>query len=384
MAAYEGAVAGAAELLIQPFVYAHKNEIGSPYELEDALAAIGTAALGSAALGGGVAGMVGYLRNAAKIADDYPQHVGAQGSKEALNRMADDLEANPGRTELVDDIDLDVRHFYARTNEEIAQEILDIRSRGPVSEDDAIRIEAARAVVESRKGRWGDVIQREIDAAVLDEKARLTAGTSERLTRGERKQLREELTELVTRRNQVEPDSPKVVKQKGVPARKAKAEAVKRAKLEAETEVAELTRQIDAIEQRLESSSRGSRAESDLTRAEQGIYSQGLKDRIAEIKHHRLVEMDAEYARTIEKHRSAQASTRAKPEHYGVDLDSSEPVMTREQLEEGDNILAARFAEDSDDVQIVISGESMSVKSFIQEQDDLIAEMEAARACQYG
>ena len=101
VAAYEGAVAGASELLIQPFVFAHKNEIGSPYELEDALAAIGTAALGSAALGGGVAGMVGYLRSAAKIADDYPQHVGAQGSKEALNRMADDLEANPGRLDTV-------------------------------------------------------------------------------------------------------------------------------------------------------------------------------------------------------------------------------------------------------------------------------------------
>lgn len=59
----EVALAAGAETFIQPLVFAHKHTINSPYEVEDALMAIGTVAIGSAILGGGVGGLSGYLRN---------------------------------------------------------------------------------------------------------------------------------------------------------------------------------------------------------------------------------------------------------------------------------------------------------------------------------
>ena len=59
----EVALAAGAETFIQPLVFAHKHTINSPYEVEDALMAIGTVAIGAGILGGGIGGLSGYLRN---------------------------------------------------------------------------------------------------------------------------------------------------------------------------------------------------------------------------------------------------------------------------------------------------------------------------------
>jgi hypothetical protein len=60
----ELAIAAATETAIQPFVFAHKNDIESPYAIEDALAAIGTAATFGAGLGFVAGGLTGYFRGA--------------------------------------------------------------------------------------------------------------------------------------------------------------------------------------------------------------------------------------------------------------------------------------------------------------------------------
>jgi len=59
----EAAIAAAAETAIQPFVFAHKNDIESPYAIEDALANIGTATAFAGGLGLVAGGAAGYFRN---------------------------------------------------------------------------------------------------------------------------------------------------------------------------------------------------------------------------------------------------------------------------------------------------------------------------------
>ena len=61
----QGAIAVASETAIQPFVYKHKLEIGSPYDTQDAIEAIAYAAGGAAIIGGTLGGISGYLRNLA-------------------------------------------------------------------------------------------------------------------------------------------------------------------------------------------------------------------------------------------------------------------------------------------------------------------------------
>jgi hypothetical protein len=61
------AVAVASEAAIQPFVYKHKQDIDSPYDIDDSIRAITFAAVGSAVLGGALGGISGYLR---KLTED--------------------------------------------------------------------------------------------------------------------------------------------------------------------------------------------------------------------------------------------------------------------------------------------------------------------------
>ena len=60
------AVAIASEAAIQPFVYKHKHDIGSPYEVGDAIQAIAFTAIGAGVLGGAAGGISGYLAKTAE------------------------------------------------------------------------------------------------------------------------------------------------------------------------------------------------------------------------------------------------------------------------------------------------------------------------------
>ena len=65
----EAALNAASELMIQPFVYGHKQEIDSPYAASDAIKNIAFAAAGGAVFGsavGGISGIIGKSSNASK------------------------------------------------------------------------------------------------------------------------------------------------------------------------------------------------------------------------------------------------------------------------------------------------------------------------------
>lgn len=92
-----GAIEGATEMAIQPFVYSHKHDIGAPYDWKDALLNISTAAIGASALSGSTQGIKEFIRSARVSAE-------AKGMPEAeyLSRMEDTLSENPLRKEGMD------------------------------------------------------------------------------------------------------------------------------------------------------------------------------------------------------------------------------------------------------------------------------------------
>ena len=65
------AIAVASESAIQPLVYKHKHDIGSPYEFNDALMAIGTTAIGAGLLGGAMGGIASYFTRLSEDASKF-------------------------------------------------------------------------------------------------------------------------------------------------------------------------------------------------------------------------------------------------------------------------------------------------------------------------
>jgi hypothetical protein len=99
----------------------------------------------------------------------------------------------------------------------------------------------------------------------------LTGEASQRLSRGERKQLNKELQDLQYRLNRVTEEAIPQEKKRNVSARKQKAQEAKRGAAAAAEERQGIIMRIEAIEQRLDSHAVGVAAEADLTRMDQGI-----------------------------------------------------------------------------------------------------------------
>ena len=379
VAGAEFAIGATAETLIQPFVYAHKQEIGSPYSLNDSLEAIVSAALGGALLGGTATGLAGFLRSTAGIADSHPGNIGAQGAKQSLSRMADDIEMNPDRGIVTTSIGTSARAAFKMSNEDLSLEIVALKQADNLDIDGQIRLEAAEAVFESRKGKWSKNIQRDIEAAILEEQSVLIADTSPRLSRGDRKSLQAEVDELKGRRDLVEAAEPEVIDVKGKSARKAKSDALRKAEAEAAAERQALTGKIDAAESRLNVSRQAEEAEADLSRLEQGIYSKELQERLRAIEHRRMVEVDTEYLRKLEQARKALSETKATPQAYGV---PETPVYRApEALAESD--LAEFEALDVDSI-IRVDGENGSARDYINNLTEELEGLESVRVCALG
>jgi len=96
----EAGLAIAAELMIQPLVYQHKHDIGSPFEFSDAITNIAMAATGAAAIGALTGGLSGYFKSVREKAITQPLDNDAIASLQVLARVEDDLNLNPEKINL--------------------------------------------------------------------------------------------------------------------------------------------------------------------------------------------------------------------------------------------------------------------------------------------
>ena len=118
---------------------------------------------------------------------------------------------------------------------------------------------------------------------ILEKKAELTAETSSRLSRGDRKQLLKEKRDLEEKLSKVEDVPEKPVKKKDLSARQAKREAEELTRKLSDEERAIFQERIALINQKLAASNKGQEAEADLTRLEQGIIPERFKGELSEL-----------------------------------------------------------------------------------------------------
>ena len=78
----EAALNAASELMIQPFVYGHKQDIDSPYAASDAIKNIAFAAAGGAVFGSAVGGISGLIGKSAKASKGVEPNIVARDAQE--------------------------------------------------------------------------------------------------------------------------------------------------------------------------------------------------------------------------------------------------------------------------------------------------------------
>ena len=88
----EAALNAASELMIQPFVYGHKQEIDSPYAASDAIKNIAFAAAGGAVFGSAVGGISGVIGKSAKASKGVEPNIVARDAQEP-DSLAEGVDA---------------------------------------------------------------------------------------------------------------------------------------------------------------------------------------------------------------------------------------------------------------------------------------------------
>lgn len=330
----EAGLAIAAELMIQPLVYQHKHDINSPFEFEDALFNVVTAATGAAALGGVAGGISGYFKKVRETAETQPLDNDAVAAMDILARVEDDLNMNPEKIAL----DLD-----------------------------------------------------QIEADFLAEvKADLLAESSTKLTRKERKDLNQALTDLNRRLEQVTEAPPEVVQRKGIPARKAKADAKAEQKRIADDERANISAQINEVKARINADKVGSDAFADVSRIEQGIVPERYKKRLEQIKHDAQIDVDRTFLQEMNNKREVVNPPSKVPENYEVPKKEPETmgtmgsrerdVLSRQGIQSDyDNDIAAFNA--LENPKIIMDDEMVDAGDFMQEIDNAITGMDDILRC---
>jgi len=330
----EAGLAVAAELMIQPLVFQHKHDINSPFEFKDALVNIVTAATGAAAIGGLTGGISGYIKAVREKTVDLPLDDDAVMALSALARVEDDLNLNPEKISL----DLD------QVEKDFIQEV----------------------------------------------KADLTADASGKITRGERKKLNNELLDLEKKVSRITDEPLVIEKQKGVPARKAKAEAQEKVKRIADEERISIQSQIDGIKTRLDSDARASKAEADLSRLEQGKLSDIHAKRLSEIKTEAEIDVDSRFlAETNNKMETVNQPSKVKENYIqpAKKASTSGSITQRERAVVERNGLTKDYDNDIEafnaleNPRIVQDDQVVDAGAFMKSIDDELKGIEEVLTC---
>lgn len=331
----EAALAVVAETGIQALVYEHKQDIESPYTMQDALTNIVAGAAGAAAIGGVIGGISGYFRKAAEIADTEPQ---VKEQAEQLLRLAEDMEQNPVRLEI----------------------------------DEA-----------------------KITSDFIDEvKADLIADSSQKLPRGERKSLKNELFNLERAREKTEIEPIKVIKQKGVSARKSKQDAQRVAQENYQAKIDEIDNKINNIKTKLDADDLGRAAEGDLSRLEQGIIPERLQPELKNRINDQYIDADQKYLEQIEKKRTQVNNTKVSDTIYNKPADEVKPENNTTSLDQAELLEAQGLKSDYDrDIQAynelkqkrtIVDGEIVDAEPVMKAFDDELAGLDEVRVCSIG
>ena len=212
------AIGFASEAAIQPLVYTHKETIGSPYEIEDALTAIATVTVGAGILGGGAEGIAGYL---SKTASEASPFVGEQ-----------------------------IRKPFKYTPKEMEGQFLIVPTQK--------NIEAFKA----------DLIK--------TEKTKLLGLAGEKISRGQRKNINEELKQLQKQLTVVK-DTEVLFTKEGKPLKTKSVRHKRQAKERKQKSIKDIQQKINVLNKTLKKDREASLAEASISRLEQGILPESAQ-----------------------------------------------------------------------------------------------------------
>ena len=219
------AVALASEAAIQPLVYTHKQTIGSPYEIENALTAIATVTVGAGILGGGAEGIAGYLSKTASEASPFVGENIKQGYKSPLLSTSKKLQ----------------RELYQPGE-----------------------LKGQFVIIPTQKN-----IEEFKTNLIKTEKAKLL-GKTEGITSGQTKKLKGELKNLEFDLQKADKPPVKVVAKKGESARVAKQRVIREEKKRIQD-------RIDIVKKELARADEAKLARSQLSKLEQGILPESAQ-----------------------------------------------------------------------------------------------------------
>jgi len=297
--------------------------------------------------------------------------------------MVENMEANPARAVHSETLGTNTRKFFQMDSDELTQQIILMKREADPTEEIVVALEAAEAVLDSRKGRWATTLEMERQKAIGEEIEVLRVEEETRLSRGERKTLNKKLKDLQAQRNAVVEADPVVKKKKGVPARKAASDAKAKVKADADAKRAEITVKIDEVEARLEASRAGQEAKANLSRVEQGIFPRRLQDSINEINHQRMVKVDIDYLKRLEATRKEQSVI--GPVVEPVPVKTAEPSRKIDDIDPYEDIEMARYeALGQDSIVVSDTGDVLNARVFIDKQTEIMDGLESIKVCGIG
>ncbi len=303
-AAAAGGIAAAEEAVIQPLVYQHKNQIGSQYEISDAIENIAAAAVFGSALGAVGGGISGYLRKQRESAIDanFSELSPAQLSK--IEPQINKLKEGKVLTEA--DRESLKAFISVRDSEEVLDQLVMLDMYA--NDLDAMRAES--------------IGKEQLEASIADIKARVIGGeiqklipiAGQKLDRGTVKALKSELRDLEFKVNKLEnPTSAEIkrIKDEIIKKEQAKGASARIAKARAkEVAVKELsdTRQayedgISRIRQQLDVDDQAAQANKRIVNLEQGKLDEDVIRRIQDEENKFFTDIDADNLRDIETKR---------------------------------------------------------------------------------
>ena len=215
------AVAVASEAAIQPLVYKHKQDIDSPYDSDDALRAIAFAAGGSAILGGALGGISGYIR-----------------------KLTEDVST-----------------------------VANVFPEAPFSfKPTVIKGKASVAPTFENINNYKAQL-------IVEETEKLIGIAGEKITRGTRKTINKELTELQQQLKTVK-ESELLYTKEGKPLKAKSVRHKKQARERKEQDIKAIQEKINKLNKTLEKDRKSSAAEASISRLEQGILPESAQKKL--------------------------------------------------------------------------------------------------------
>ncbi len=370
--AIEAAINAGSEALMQPGIYRWQKELGQEYGFSDAAVNI----ISAGVFGGAVTGVVRGARPGShflleKAANSKILPKKARAAAKSMANFVHIKEANPSpKISKIDDeahyknIDTTIRAF--EEGRAVSPEEIYVGAINPQDNTGKGFFDQSTVLTKAEM----DLFKTEQARIVEDIRLELMDDLNKRLSRGDRKKLKQELRQIEFLKDKIEIVKEKPKKEKGVPARKAKKDAQKLAEKLAADEEKIMLEKEGIIKRKLKDSKIGQEAQSDLSRLDQGVIPERFRSRVDQAYNNAIAN------RAVKKPEVKQAQQKILEEQGVTESDVIEVAGYEKLIDEAgsDEVFKAAEAEfkrmlkENPDLKVTDEdGNTVSIKQMSEE-----------------